>query len=88
LTDKSALVHFSILCLLFAFLEQKHYFCIYIRLALSTTFKKKRLPIMRKYFFFRILLLLPIISIAQTYKYIGVNRIRTFNDNERKGRER
>ncbi|WP_287132211.1 hypothetical protein [Bacteroides sp.] len=43
---------------------------------------------MRKYFFFRILLLLPIISIAQTYKYIGVNRIRTFNDNERKGRER
>ena len=27
---------------------------------------------MKKYFFFYILLLLPIIGIAQTYKYIGV----------------
>ena len=71
LTNKSALVHFSILCLPFAFLEQKHYFCVYFQLSLSTTFKN-RSTIMKKYFFFYILLLLPIIGIAQTYKYIDV----------------
>lgn len=35
-----ALVTFLFFAFFFAFLKQKHYFCVYFQLSLSTTFKK------------------------------------------------
>lgn len=34
------LLHFYSSLSFFAFLKQKHYFCVYFQLSLSTTFKK------------------------------------------------
>ncbi len=38
--NNPALVTFLFFASFFAFLKQKHYFCVYFQLSLSTTFKK------------------------------------------------
>ena len=70
--NNPALVTFLFFAFFFCFSQTKALFlCLFSTLP-QYNIQKNRSTIMKKYFFFCILLLLPIIGIAQTYKYIGV----------------
>ncbi len=70
--NNPALVTFLFFAFFFCFFSNKSIIFVFIFNSPSDNIQKNRSTIMKKYFFFCILLLLPIIGIAQTYKYIGV----------------